>query len=67
MEISATIKEIGETELKLETAEQETLHLPKRLFLGATVGQTVYITTANEPGRPAREIVNELLGSNEPS
>lgn len=60
MEITGIIKEITDKELVIETAE-ETLRLPKRLHPGATVGQNIYISCANEPARQAREIVNELL------
>lgn len=66
MEILGIVKEITETELVIETSE-ETIRLPKRLNLGAEVGQSVYVTCASEPARPAREIVNEILGGNEPS
>lgn len=64
MELAGVIKEIGEKELVIETPE-ETLRLPKSVYPGAQVGQSIYINCSNEPARQAREIVNELLSANE--
>lgn len=67
MEISAVLKEIKGEKAILETPTGETFALPSRLIDGAAVGQTVYVACSKEPARPAREIINELLDSNEPS
>jgi len=64
MEIKAIVSEIGE-DIVLQSEAGETIHLPKRSIPGVTVGQTIYISLADEPNRPAREVLNEILNGHD--
>lgn len=64
MELKATIKEINDQELNLESTDGLKLIIPKIMLPDAKVEQIVYVTCALEPDKAARDTLNELLQSN---
>ncbi len=66
MEVAAIIKEISDSEIKLETTQGEKITLAKSLVPAPVLGQTIYINCSLEPTKAPRELLNELLSGNEP-
>jgi hypothetical protein len=65
MEHKGVITELTETEVVVETAPGEFNRLSKHLFISPQVGQSVYISISDEAAKAPREILNEIIGSNE--
>ena len=65
MEIKVIVKELNDMEAVLESADGETIRLPKRLLPEGKVGAELYVSASAEPGAKARELLNEMIGGHE--
>ena len=61
MEIKATITEVLEKEVVLETETKEIIRLPKSAVSSVEVGAFVYLSIENEPAKNPRDLLNEIL------
>lgn len=65
MEVKVVVKELNETEAVLESADGETIRLPKRLLPEGKVGAELFVSASTEAGAKARDLLNEMIGGHE--